>query len=229
MTENELDTHAMKLEAYKIMRRLKERDLNVRMRIYHIIKRCGLEFAQEILAETKKVQANGGLMTQDGSRRRTRGGVYFHLVRSRLSPEDERAIFRYKPKKRVKQQPQSDLAQAEATLTSTPTAQKDQGLNGTDVKPSLEAQSTHEQRAAEQPTPRPAKQKSKARAKQQPRPKLSSLQAAKLQQLETAAETLRQRIAGMKQKKQSSAILDRMLANTEKQIAEIYETVATEK
>src|SRR5882724_10660483 len=38
--------------------------------------------------EALTVEANGGMRTQDGSRRRTKGGVFFYLVRGRVSPRE---------------------------------------------------------------------------------------------------------------------------------------------
>ena len=53
----------------------------------------GLVRANELLAATLDLETDGGLLTADGSRRRTPGGVFFTLVK-RLVPRDMyRAIF----------------------------------------------------------------------------------------------------------------------------------------
>ena len=43
--------------------------------------------------EALTVEANGGMRTQDGSRRRTKGGVFFYLVRGRVSPRERQQLF----------------------------------------------------------------------------------------------------------------------------------------
>jgi hypothetical protein len=54
---------------------------------------CGTSFAEALLAETVEIEAAGGLMTADGTRRRTKGGVFFLLARRRLSPQVRHLIF----------------------------------------------------------------------------------------------------------------------------------------
>jgi hypothetical protein len=58
-----------------------------------IIEKCGIEFAQAMLAETLAVEAQGGMMLPDQSRRRTTGGIFFHLCRRKMPNEIARAIF----------------------------------------------------------------------------------------------------------------------------------------
>ncbi|MDP9372922.1 MAG: phosphorylated adapter RNA export RNA-binding domain-containing protein, partial [Chloroflexota bacterium] len=43
------------------------------------------------------IEGRGGLMLPDGSRRRTPGGVFFHLVRTQASPEELGRIFPPRP------------------------------------------------------------------------------------------------------------------------------------
>lgn len=68
-----------------------------RAQIGRIVERCGVEQAQDWLAEAQQIQANGGMLILDGTRQRTLGGVYFYLVRSALleagRTEDLQAIF----------------------------------------------------------------------------------------------------------------------------------------
>jgi hypothetical protein len=61
--------------------------------IRRIVQRLGPEAALAFLQETHQIEAQGGLMLPDGSRRRTPGGVFFFLVRQRVSPEDGAVIF----------------------------------------------------------------------------------------------------------------------------------------
>jgi phosphorylated adapter RNA export protein len=50
-----------------------------------VIKKLRPEQALAFLKETQEIEAQGGLLLPDGSRRRTPGGVYFYLVRTKGS------------------------------------------------------------------------------------------------------------------------------------------------
>ena len=67
--------------------------------IRRIVQRLGPEAAFAFLHEAHQIEAQGGLMLPDGSRRRTLGGVFFFLVRERVTPEDRAAIFPSWPKR----------------------------------------------------------------------------------------------------------------------------------
>ncbi len=53
----------------------------------------GEERVRAFVAEALAVEARGGMMLPDGSRRRTVGGVFFHLVRQGVTRDERRAIF----------------------------------------------------------------------------------------------------------------------------------------
>ena len=53
----------------------------------------GEERVRGFVAEALAVEARGGLLLPDGSRRRTLGGVFFHLVRQGVTRDERRAIF----------------------------------------------------------------------------------------------------------------------------------------
>src|SRR5262249_36370565 len=75
-----------------------------------IVEKCGVEFAQNLLRETQEIETQGGMMLPDESRRRTPGGVFFHLARRKMSRELAKEIFPsyYKSKSaRKKSQPKS--------------------------------------------------------------------------------------------------------------------------
>jgi hypothetical protein len=55
-------------------------------RIHTLILVCGHSFTLNMLDLAKEVERNGGMMTVDGSRRRTLGGVFFSLVNRNVSP-----------------------------------------------------------------------------------------------------------------------------------------------
>ncbi len=60
-----------------------------------VVGRLGADRARTFLTRTQEIEAAGGLMLPDGSRRRTPGGVFFHLVRAddTLNREDRVSIF----------------------------------------------------------------------------------------------------------------------------------------
>lgn len=53
----------------------------------------GIEFVREVYEETLRVEAGGGIMTNDNKRRRTPGGVFFYLARGRLTHDERARIF----------------------------------------------------------------------------------------------------------------------------------------
>jgi hypothetical protein len=79
--------------ARDIARQLQETNLEAIEQIGLIVQRLGVEKAQEFLQETLKTEAEGGLLVQDGSRRRTSGGTFFYLVRGKVSRKDRWAIW----------------------------------------------------------------------------------------------------------------------------------------
>jgi hypothetical protein len=64
--------------------------------IQRIVDRYGEDFALELLEETRKVEDQGGLIIHEGTRRRTPGGVFFYLIRGRISEEEVKEFF-YEP------------------------------------------------------------------------------------------------------------------------------------
>jgi len=63
-----------------------------RATIWRCVRTLGPERAQAFVAQALEVEANGGLLIPDGSRRRTPGGVFFYLVRTQISDEEAVAI-----------------------------------------------------------------------------------------------------------------------------------------
>lgn len=90
--------------------------------IQKVVETLGEEAAVRLLSETLAVESAGGLMTCNGSRRRTAGGVFFHLVKNEknLTPEQSRLIFgeeTYK-RKRVTQKQKKSLDKLSLGLDS---------------------------------------------------------------------------------------------------------------
>jgi hypothetical protein len=86
-----------------IAEKLGETNLHPVFQIRRIVQRLGEETALAILQETLEMEAQGGMMLPDSSRRRTPGGVFFQLVRQRLSPEDRAYCFPYPSYQQKKQ------------------------------------------------------------------------------------------------------------------------------
>jgi hypothetical protein len=59
---------------------------------------CGSSFAHAILKEAREVAAGEGIITSDGSRKRTLGGIFFYLARFRMSPAVRRIVYTRKGK-----------------------------------------------------------------------------------------------------------------------------------
>jgi len=77
--ENERPPSQLEVAAY-IADELGETDAVVRDQIVRIVRGIGRTAALTFLARTKEIENKGGMMTNDGSRRRSIGGVYFFLA-----------------------------------------------------------------------------------------------------------------------------------------------------
>ena len=91
--------HRLSAVATALADELGEIDSGARYRLWQITRTLGAEGAQALLHETQRIEAAGGLLVGDQSRRRTLGGVYFHLARERLQGDSAFLwIFGYGPK-----------------------------------------------------------------------------------------------------------------------------------
>jgi hypothetical protein len=77
-----------------IVQRLGETSQGALDQIWRIIRALGRTQAIALLKETERIEADGGMMTLDGSRRRTPGGVYFHLAYTKGKPKPGRTLER---------------------------------------------------------------------------------------------------------------------------------------
>lgn len=55
----------------------------------------GYERMQDLVQQALIVQAQGGMLTADGAKKRTTGGIFFYLLRPLLRPEDRKQVFGY--------------------------------------------------------------------------------------------------------------------------------------
>jgi hypothetical protein len=58
-----------------------------------VLRVLGTERTTAVLAEALQLEAAGGMLTRDGTRRRTLGGTFFQLVRQQASPKERRRLF----------------------------------------------------------------------------------------------------------------------------------------
>lgn len=110
--------------ADRIARELGETEKVPVAQIRRIVYRCGADQALAWLEATHQAEANGGLLIQDGSRRRTPGGVYLFLARAEMTPELRDEIFPRWQAKRVKKdgEPTPQTAPAAPVPPAAPTA-----------------------------------------------------------------------------------------------------------
>lgn len=82
----------------QIATQLNETDPGPVKTIARLVCVVGQERALALLAETLAVEADGGLLTEDGQRRRSPGGVFFKLAKAQLSSRERGRIFGPPPK-----------------------------------------------------------------------------------------------------------------------------------
>jgi len=62
-----------------------------------VLRTLGQERCAAIFAEACALEANGGMLTSAGDRRRTAGGTFLRLVRQQCSKEERARLFPYRP------------------------------------------------------------------------------------------------------------------------------------
>ena len=68
--------------------------------IARAVSTLGEERVRALVARALAIEAQGGLMLPDGSRRRTLGGVFFQILRKDVTPAERRVIFLPQPSSR---------------------------------------------------------------------------------------------------------------------------------
>lgn len=79
--------------------------------LQRIVWALGRTQSRQLLKQTLQIEEHGGIMLQDGSRRRTPGGAFFHLAYTIGQPKEGRTLQRpvyKKPKKEKKEAPQTE-------------------------------------------------------------------------------------------------------------------------
>jgi hypothetical protein len=91
--------------AERVAEQLGETGTGPREQIRRAFEVVGPEAVQAALEEAQRIEAAGGLMLKDGSRRRTPGGVFFYVLRQRVSREEWHRIQPEAPKAPAPPQP----------------------------------------------------------------------------------------------------------------------------
>jgi hypothetical protein len=79
--------------AREIASQLEETDYGPLRQVRMIVEHAGEEFARQMLKETLEIYNNGGMLTADGTRQRTKGGIYFYVAKGKLEPSLRQIIF----------------------------------------------------------------------------------------------------------------------------------------
>jgi hypothetical protein len=82
-----------------------------------VLRTLGQDRAAAILTDTLQCEAAGGMRTKDGSRRRTPGGVFFQLVKARVTAHERRRLFPHPAPQPGHGQPQGQLQGQPTALT----------------------------------------------------------------------------------------------------------------
>ncbi len=87
------DENNVNTVAWEIARQLNESNKQALLQLRRTVRIMGEETARDVLRQTLEVEAQGGLQTNDGTRRRTPGGVYFQLLKQRVGQKEFFKIF----------------------------------------------------------------------------------------------------------------------------------------
>lgn len=88
-----MEQQEIKDYAKEVAEALGETDEQPISQIEMLIERLGRDFVQQHLEETQKIEADGGLKTDDNKRRRTMGGVFFYIIKPKMDEEIRQEIF----------------------------------------------------------------------------------------------------------------------------------------
>jgi hypothetical protein len=102
--------------ARQIAETLGEREAQPFGQIRRILHTIGPERTHAFVTQALEVEAKGGMLLPDGSRKRTLGGVFFRLVRDHVSEEERKAIWPYQTWQQHKQRGKAHAAPAPPQL-----------------------------------------------------------------------------------------------------------------
>src|SRR3712207_1600217 len=109
--------------AQQIADQLGETEKTPLAQIRRMLQTIGPERTQAFVDQALAIEAKGGMLLPDGSRKRTLGGVFFRLVRDQVSEAERRAIWPYPP---WQQRTQRSKAPVAPTVVQLPPFQWEQ-------------------------------------------------------------------------------------------------------
>ncbi len=78
----------------ELVSKLGENEPRSQAMIERSVAALGIEDAQALYAEVEVIENNGGMLTVDGNRRRTPGGIYMLLLKQRLNAEGKKDLLK---------------------------------------------------------------------------------------------------------------------------------------
>lgn len=137
--KKKLDKKQVQKLATEIAKKLKEEAKRPQAQIRRIIEECGEDFARQLFTDAQNIFSSDGLMTNDATRQRTVGGVFFKLAKDRLSPEVRTKIFPSwrELKQRKKEQKAAERANQAALEVQAEVEKAKKGPIKTNDNPSL--------------------------------------------------------------------------------------------
>ncbi len=115
LSQTDTDTKAV---ANQIADQLGEKQRGPRNLVFAVVKSCGTEFARQLLRDAQEIERLGGMLTTEGDRRRTIGGVFFYLARGRMSKELRDQIFPHRTKRKKQGSASTKPQEPEVTYPS---------------------------------------------------------------------------------------------------------------
>lgn len=85
---------AFKQAVAEIVAALQETEPRSQALIERSVAALGIDEAKAFCAETERIEAAGGMLTVDGSRRRTPGGVYMFLLKQQLTEAGKKDMLK---------------------------------------------------------------------------------------------------------------------------------------
>lgn len=110
-----------KVVAHKITKKLGEKEFRTYKIIEGIVNHFGVDFTLALLKQTLEIENSGGMLTEAGERR-TIGGVFLHLAKGQLPPEQRKVIFYHRLPKQQPATPQLSAENADNQPDERPPA-----------------------------------------------------------------------------------------------------------
>ena len=200
-----------------LQKRLNEPAKHIRGKFWRLIEKRGQEFVEHYVTEAIRLEETGGLMTLDGSRRRTVGGIFFRLIKEQLTEAEWRYISPMPNQVAKKKKKEWEKKQKEKEGAAAEKAEKQQKQ----AKPQKQA-GEKQAKPPKQPKqpPAPSYQPDEGLLTAQLPAGAPAVAKAKLKGLQTAAGLYHRKLAELSKNPKAGGyeMTKRTLENTEQQI-----------